>query len=95
MHAWKGKHRRADRPTLMEKKTGLFAAIMPLQLMEITLNCFRIHICIMTLYTLGFKTAEQGRFGYNEVPVLCVPALHRTAQNSGILRLRLRSRQIL
>lgn len=87
-----------DRPTLMEKQKGLFAAIMPLQLMEITLNCFRIHICIMTtLYTLGFKTAEQGRFGYNEVPVLYGPAaateLHKT--QVGMLRVRLRSRQIL
>lgn len=52
----------------MENKKAFSLLLMPLQLMEITLNCFRIHICIMTtLYTLGFKTAEQGRFGYNKV----------------------------
>lgn len=59
----------------MENKKAFSLLLMPLQLMEITLNCFRIHICIMTtLYTLGFKTAEQGRFGYNEGLVLYVPA---------------------
>lgn len=80
--AWKGKHRRADRPTPMENKKAFSLLKCQLQLMEITLNCFRIHICIMTLYTLGFKTAEQGRLGYNEIPVLYVPAaateLHKT-----------------
>lgn len=59
----------------MEKQKAFSLLLMPLQLMEITLNCFRIHICIMTtLYTLGFRTAEQGRFGYNEVPSRPVPA---------------------
>lgn len=57
----KGKHRRADRdlPTLMENKKAFSLLLMPLQLMEITLNCFRIHICIMTLYTLGFKQPSK------------------------------------
>lgn len=29
MHAWKGKHRRADRPTLMENKKAFSLLLMP------------------------------------------------------------------
>jgi len=57
-------------------KKGLFAAINAtttygnyLELLPYTYMYYDT-----TLYTLGFKTAEQGRFGYNEVPVLYVPA---------------------
>lgn len=65
--------------------------------MEITLNCFRIHICIMTLYTLGFKQPSKADLDIMKVPVLYVPAaateLYKT--QVGMLRVRLRSRQIL
>lgn len=35
--------------TYADEKKAFSLLLMPLQLMEITLNCFRIHICIMTL----------------------------------------------
>lgn len=75
----------------MENKKAFSLLLMPLQLMEITLNCFRIHICIMTtLYTLGLTQPSKGRFGYNEVPVLYVPAAASNCTKS-MLRQRLRS----
>lgn len=73
------------------KQKGLFAAINAITTYGNYLELLPYTLCIMTtLYTLGFKTAEQGRFGYNEVPS-CTSRCNRTAQNSGMLRVRLRS----